>query len=460
MIQTRINRQQIFLMARYTLSFLVVVGFIAIFIKALKQFSISWDFIVYHLPFAMMHYDMTSFKPLESLMPVYDAFPPLAHLVQGGLIKMTGSFTSPNLVSFVGLIVVVSIIKVCRLTLNQSVFWGLCLSVPMFAIHLSDGYIDLFTGSMVCSNFIALAAFRNSSSVKNGLLFIFTMALAMWSKYQAWPFMAINLCVFSANVLFCRGLSRNKTILLILLGAVSFSNWPVRNFVKFGNPTHPIRPPVIAKYLNIEQGTKAEENKVQQPRELLEKSYAYRLFYSIFELSRLSYSGFYYSLDQGFPDTTSNHHFRLGGWSGAYSVFLLLSLLIIAILNSKMRVEIAIFSSYFFLLCFIPQSHELRYWLFMPMIGAFLIASAFNKNVLVSLVTIFLLVFNSLQITNAFETRTISVEKRTPSSAISYVKDRIKMGNTNMQECVNMLPFTIFWSGEDFNQVAVQDCSL
>ena len=58
-------------------------------LRAFLNLQVDYDFLAYHLPFALMHVGRTSYRPLPHLMVVYEGFPPLAEWMQGLLVPAT-----------------------------------------------------------------------------------------------------------------------------------------------------------------------------------------------------------------------------------------------------------------------------------------------------------------------------------------------------------------------------------
>ncbi|SME91777.1 hypothetical protein [Pseudobacteriovorax antillogorgiicola] len=443
-----------------SLCLLVVLLIVHLFFRSMLYFSGDFDFLAYHLPFSLMHYDATTFIPMDHLLELYEAFPPLPHIIQGALVVSTEHFPAANLVNFVGFTIMCGTLKITGSQTNIAVFLSLCLSVPLVIYHLTSGYIDFFVGSMVASNFIALlSVYRDSQSRLNGLVFLVTLFMSMLSKYQAWPFMGINVSCYILLIVF----GYNKTdfrysILMLGLAIVVFAIWPTRNFYLFGNPTHPLSPPIVNSLLDID-GTVISKKLPQQPENLYDHSFAYKFLYSTFEISRFSHPGFRYSLDQGFESGPKSPHHRMGGWSLILVCFFIYTLCRTVVRDGQYRFPIAILTSYMILLMFIPQSHELRYWLFIPFICSFIVATRFRSHRYIPGICLILLTINILQTRDRLTSKGLSFEETFPGEAREYSKAKARI-NPGKIECINRLPYSIYWAGKDLNQVKVKDCTM
>lgn len=448
---------------------LLSILFLLLFLRALGKICDAFDCLVYHLPFALMHYDLTTFNPLSTMVDIYASFPPLAHYLQGLLILVTGYLPSSNLIGLLAFgIILISASRLFQ-KFNMLIFLSLSLSVPLLVIHLSSGYNDLFTACWVFLNFVSLIAYltdgkKNLNPSSCLTVFILSLAAGMLSKYQAWPFLTINCIVMGLSLLFDRRLEKKQKFFFILLMMIASSFWPGRNFIIYHNPTHPLRPPIIGTIFGI-QGTDTTNVLAQQPRYLHGTGTARKFIESALELNRWQTdASLAYSLDQGVVGGMESPHFRMGGWS-TFTVFLLLvGVLQVSLRDRGLRIAVGLLTLYLALLLMIPQSHELRYWLFIPMIMAFIISSSvITKNPLVRLLVLGNFAWHSGQLYQFYKPEFKPLESLYPSEAIAYATQRKAQSNFDPKamECIkDRLPYTIFWSGKNFNEVAVKDCTF
>ena len=73
--KVRKHLSQIHIIALFAVIILLNVG-------TYRRFGIEWDFLAYHLPFSLMHYDLTTFRPYPGLMSAFKGFPPIVHLTR------------------------------------------------------------------------------------------------------------------------------------------------------------------------------------------------------------------------------------------------------------------------------------------------------------------------------------------------------------------------------------------
>jgi len=448
---------------------LLALMFLLLILKAVGKICDAFDCLVYHLPFALMHYDLTTFTPLSTMVDIYGSFPPLAHYVQGLLISVTDYIPSANLIGILAFgIVLISMSRLFE-KFNILVFVSLTLSVPLIVIHLSSGYNDLFTASWVFLNFVSLIAYlsdrkKNQNPSPALTAFILSLTAGMLSKYQAWPFLTINCIILGLFLLFDGRWQKKQRFVFILVMMGAYIFWPGRNLIKYDNPTHPLRPPLIGHIFGI-NGASTTNILFQQPKYLQGESTARKFIESALELNRWqTATSLPYSIDQGVSDGIESPHFRMGGWSIFTVALLLLGVVQASLKDRSSRIAAGLLTVYVSLLLMIPQSHELRYWLFVPMIMAFIVSSSPIANIpLVRLLVVGNFAWHSGQLYQFYKPEFKPLQASYPNEAISYAESRKSHPNYDpkTEECIkNQLPYTIFWSGKNFNELVVKDCTF
>jgi hypothetical protein len=132
---------------------------------------------------------------------------------------------------------------------------------------------------------------------------------------------------------------------------------PLKNTVIYGNPFYPIKITIAGQELN---------HKVEQYKDIpdgLEKySAPQRWIYSILEMKRISYYA-PWSIDQWSRESSSN---RVGGFFGANVVFnlLLFSYICYRLRSQDTKVALIIMVIMSAVASIMPQSHELRYYMY------------------------------------------------------------------------------------------------
>ena len=355
---------------------LICTVYLLLFGKALFEFSTDWDFLSYHLPGALSRFGLTSLIPHWKTQAVYDGFPPLANTMQGFLALICGRISAANALNSVGLLLCLCGLKVLfgkKLSLRW--FLTFCLSIPLVVRHLYSGYIDLWSNLFLVLAFAALIKFlENRNDKRAQLIFFCAIAVSVFSKYQTWPIALLLSSVFVFFLL--KDFTNNKEQLafsIVALGLIFFS-WPIRNYALYSNPVYPVVPSFFPKetpgirYLGSER---VGDNNT--PEYLHQSTNFFRFISSAYELNRLQSSPYKYkwSHDQfakapGVPARVSPHH-RMGGWFFA-SMGILSFLFLLALFRGSISTPVgATFLGCFVLTAIMPQSHELRYWLYIPL---------------------------------------------------------------------------------------------
>ncbi len=488
------TRDVAFSLARWSVIAGIGLLFLAAGFRGVVRFGTDWDYLAYHLPFSLMHVGMTTYVPEPSLLGIYNAFPPIAHIFQGLLALFSGNVAAGSTHSLWATFLSFFLLRKMQPDFPLILYAAALLSIPHIVLQLGSGYIDLWTSTWVALT--AFSALRLLQSEKPDLtasiIFVASLTVAMLSKYQAWPFCALIIATVSAGVVMRWFLQHNffgfgQWSAVIFIAAAIFLAWPVRNYVIFQNPTHPVQPPLIGKVLNISGVSLSVESRLgQMPAYLADASDVRRFVESAFELSRFqdSQEPFKYTIDQGsYAGVNATPHYRLGGWSPYMAVGIFLSVIATAcahlgkLARSAKRKELLLGQSgniaapflwmlFVVFVATVPQSHELRYWTVIPIFGIMIICSIFAglpKHIKITIAAFITASFTytTLQVRQFYQPTMVTSVQASPPEAREYVKQALGQGVTpnDAPTCVlKKMPWTIFWAGESFNEVPVKAC--
>ena len=421
----------------------------------------------------------TTFEPVDWINSMLQGIPDLAHRVQGVLIYIAGGRASAaNLIGPIA--VAVSAFAVWSVSRGTRVLrWYLTgfLAVPMLVMHSVCSYIDLWNGAFLATGFIFLvqlirwgrtgsAAIAPKAAVTGCLL---AFAVSFNSKYQSWPFILLfGIWILVGIALVWKrdaGLARG-CLGIVALCTPLFLIHPVKNALVHGNPTHPIYNPIMVpeNAENLQNPTILEGVKPQIPMAYWESPGPTRYIYSVFELSRLMPSKFpmNWSIDSGrYPVGNASPHFRMGGWFFATVLVFLLAIGCGFRFRALDLLPICIFGSAAVSAAFMPQSHELRYWLFLPLSAAYLTGEALARLPRRAAIPL----QGALVACAGFVLWTVLAPFTIDASpAADYAPEMAKKfwvareadmdGRTII---VSAHPRTIFWAGPDFNTFKVRD---
>jgi hypothetical protein len=367
----------------------VLAALAALGVRALVHLDPNYDTYSYHLPFAALRVGIpTSFDMALHFRQMFDGFPPLADIAQGVLWKTLGTVTAVQLVNYGAL---VGFVAYCH-RLLRAPFWlvaMVALSAPLIVIHATVGYVDLFTNvflaiGMSSALFLLLFPERATRAVFVGGLL--GLVAACWSKFTVVPlagpvFIGYLLLALRAGPQ--SRLDRRQAVLLVI-AAVALAAIPyAKNLILFGNPLWPVRVPIVGGLLPYASDAEAGGIALNRPPYLRDAPQWAVFVRSLFEVNVPTHYGFRprWTIDQyaGSPATISA--MRMGGfWNVGVVVFLGAMLAGLAVVGGR-RGLVAIGATVLALLltAFLPQSNELRYFLFIPLVWAATLGMLFPR---------------------------------------------------------------------------------
>jgi hypothetical protein len=436
---------------------------------ACLRFSLDWDFLAYHFPGALMTYGLTSYTPEPRLVAVIEGFPPLPRILEGALVLATGRFSAASALNLIG---------VGALTAGLAWLYGrrislrwlatALLGVPLFVQHLASGYVDLFTASFLALAFASFAELERDSRrpFAGAVLLIAALAAAQLSKFQAWPVAALvgaaALYRFAALARAGR-ISRRTALALAAALALLLGAWPVRNLVAFQNPVYPVVFP-LAPGLFPNASVDADSGVYNLPVWLADQPRPVRFLASALEWNRF-HSGerFYWSLDQSArADPARSPHHRLGGWFPWTLAALALGAARARRAGKLSTTAQVTFAASIALVAFLPQSHELRYWLFIPLGLAIATALGLAADVArpARVLRAALVVGAAFVL---FVTRPFALDPRppealAPAKAVAFWAEQTAHPQPEPVHICDVNPEGIFYAGPHFREYRVVGC--
>lgn len=340
---------------------------------ALHDVSRAWDVWYYHMPFAAR---LAGIVPRELFTfdveneARFRGFPLFGELLQGGLWRLTGRPQTANLVAF-------SSVPLFGLFLRYRFAVPLYLSilgllaVPLVQLHMTSCYVDLpGNAAAAVLLLVALESFSSSEppSSRTLMLAVFTAAFAANTKTLLHPVVlaALTLLALRAVVLHAgAGFFVTRARRLGALGAITLAlavvfATPLKNLAVHGNPYYPLDFTVLGHHFSgLEQPYQSS------PRWLASASRPVRFVASILELHCAPLADRHrWTVDQWtLPDAPG---YRMGGFFGAYVVGQLI-FFAYQLVRQKSRQARRIggaFALLTVLTSILPQSHELRYYMY------------------------------------------------------------------------------------------------
>jgi hypothetical protein len=341
-------------------------------VRAALRLELRWDTFCYHLPFAARRGGLNvPYDFLPYMQACYQGFPPLPEFVQGLLWRLTGSINATGVANYLALLLFLYFAW-RQLGARLWIATLLCLTAPLVLIHAASSYVDLFSNAFLAigvTAFLAMLLFDRWLDRKLLVWALAGLAAAAWSKYSTLPMVLLLFAGFlGVYARRARGLLR--WVWAALLVALIPS---VKNIVLYHNPTWPGGIPALAKFvpsLSDTGGMRA----LQSPPPLKNASQPVLFLHSLFEIGHpTSYPDRErWNIDQG----NAWIAYRSGGFWVVGVITAALAAILLGFLSTPalgFTVAAAI-GILWGVTSVLPQSHELRYFQFLPLSTAGLVA--------------------------------------------------------------------------------------
>jgi hypothetical protein len=443
----------------------VLYGFLAV--KAFLEFDQDWDFLAYHLPGALSAFGLTTYTPEPRLVAVNQGFPPLPRIVQGLLVLATGRHSAASGWNAIGCgLAALGLAALFGRRLAWRWLATALLAVPLFVLHLTSGYADLFAGASLALAFAATGELEGARPRRAAALLVAALAAAMFTRYQAWPIAAIvggaallRLRALAGGGRLPRGFAASAALAIALAGVA----WPARNLARFGNPVYPVEFP-LAPGLFPNATIDADSGWLNTPHWLHPVPRPARFAVSVLEANRLRFGESYrWSLDQAAAiDPTRSPHTRMGGWFPLTVAALACGTALAVRARLVSRTALAAFGLSLVSVAFLPQGHELRYWLFVPLCLAIWTARALpaaprlaRHAIRATLLCAALFVLVAV---DPFGLDTRTPAELAPRRAVAFWREAAARRDREPRVICGEMPHTLFFAGPTFREFRVIAC--
>ncbi len=333
-------------------------------VAAWHDVSKAWDVWYYHLPFAARVVGLTdaaSFTFARSNQARFDGFPLLGELIQGLLWRATGRPECANFFALAALPAFAWFLK-RFFSVPPHLAVVAFLAIPLVQIHATAGYVDFTSNALV--TMLGLLAYRQvvrrEAPTRRTLVLGSLLAIAAANtKFQLVPVVLVGYVafVFQARA---RSPKRGQRLAMIAIALPLIFATPIKNTIVHGNPVWPIEFHLFGASLPY-----VEHAYASTPQWLERFPRPIRWAASVLELGLQPIASHHrWSVDQWTPP--SDPGYRMGGFFSGYVVVTVLALAVGAFLRRTREANVALgFAVGATLLAsFMPQSHELRYYLF------------------------------------------------------------------------------------------------
>lgn len=351
-------------------SVLALVAMTVLGLRAALRLELRWDTFGYHLPFAAMRGGLHI--PYE-LPPYWEAcyhgFPPLPEFVQGVLWHVTGSINATGVVNYLAFVLFL-IFAWRQLQARLWVVAVLSLTAPLVLIHAASSYVDLFSNALLAigvTGFLAMMLFDRWDDAVLLNWSLLGMAGAAWSKFSTMPI--VLLLFVGCLIVYGRRMADAKARRLFFRVAILFvlALLPyLKNIAVYRNPTWPGGIPALQGAIPSLQFTGAIHD-MQTPPPLMHASHTSLFFHSLFEIHHpTSYPARErWNIDQG----NAWIAYRSGGFWVVSVITTALAAVLLGFLSRPRNGVIlaAAIATMWLVVSVLPQSHELRYFQFLPL---------------------------------------------------------------------------------------------
>jgi hypothetical protein len=348
---------------------------VSLVVSALHDVSQAYDVWYYHLPFAarlagILSPDAYTFG--ADNLARFEGFPLFGELLQGWLWRITGHIQATNLVA-VGALLALPVYLWRSFRVPPAIALIAFLAIPLVQVHATSSYVDLPANAWTTMLLLEVhrAFVANEAPTPARLAWSALVAGAVVNtKFQLVP-IVVAACV-ALVFLSLRDLRRwrempsdarsslkRRALILGLALPIVFAT-PIKNVVVHGNPVWPIELRVLGHELPY-----VEKAYGSSPHHLEEAARPVRFLRSVLEWDNRPISSHRrWSIDQWTPPDEPGY--RMGGFFGAYVVVNLVGLAF-AVWRKRSRealVAASVVAGATVIASVVPQSHELRYYLF------------------------------------------------------------------------------------------------
>jgi hypothetical protein len=350
---------------------LAAIALVVLALRAMLRLEFYWDTFNYHIPFAARRGGLGIPYELDvKIRNMYLGFPPLPHLVQGILWRATGQINATGVVNYLAFAL---FLYFChrKLSARFSIVAIISLTAPLVLIHIASSLVDLFGNSLLAIGTSSLVAMYLFDRFEDRSLLVWGLAGltgAAWTKYQLVPVVALSLTCFLVIYGVRRAQPKYRGLFRLVVIATLVASVPyIKNLVLYHNPVWPVRLPLVGESTPYTFDIRGPSQKPPPLRDLSQ----FKLFFN--SLLEINHPTHYpnrprWRIDQGQAWVA----FRMGGFWNVAVITANAAIGVLALLWNR-RKAVILLGSMSAMLCFVallPQSHELRYYQFLPLTWA------------------------------------------------------------------------------------------
>jgi hypothetical protein len=419
-------------------------------LAAVHDASQAWDVWYYHMPFAarlagIVGPEAYLFHPSNEAR--FAGFPLLGELLQGLVWRLSGRPEAANLVAFASIpLFALFLRKKFGVPAHLSVL--ALFAIPLVHVHATSSYVDLpANAALAVLVLVAIQAWAQAEPPAARALVLAGVcaAIAVNTKTLLQPLVILALLAILARALPHLVRTRAKATLAVVVFALPFVfATPLKNLASHHNPWYPVEVRVAGHVFPGPDGPYHSS-----PEWLARAAQPVRFAASVLELGvRPLTDRRRWTVDQWTPH--DHDGYRMGGYFGAY-VVVLLALFASRFMRERAREVRAAgigFAAFTAVVAWMPQSHELRYYMawmiVLVALNLWLACRPGARAESVSIVTVIALAVVLVVTRGSYVWPTGStfaelVHDKTSEELLSRVRDGDRI-------CVDRPPFTFLWA--------------
>ncbi len=346
---------------------LALVLLASLLIECWHDVSQAFDVWYYHVPFAarlagLLDAHRYAFGPDNQAR--FEGYPLFAEFLQGLAWRATGHVESTNFVALFALLLVPWYLRRAFSVPLHVSFLSL-LAIPLVQIHASSSYVDLPANA--CVTLLLLVLYRTLAARQPPTMGTLVAAATLAASAANMKFQLVPIVAMASMAFFFTALrtsphgdkTRLRRLWVFAVAAPVVLATPIKNTVVHGNPVWPVELRIAGTSL-----PHVEDAYSSSPRHLETSPRPVRFLRSVLELdNRPIATGRRWSIDQFTP--TDEPGYRMGGFFGLYAAAQMIALVFFAWRKRSREgwTALALMAAVTAVASFMPQSHELRYYM-------------------------------------------------------------------------------------------------
>jgi hypothetical protein len=365
---------------------LAVVTFILIVVRAFRVADVNWDTLQYHWSYAARAAGICDPQCLafDSGIDVrYHGFPMVYHWAYGMLWRIFGTPLAGHALT-IGAVVALCVELRRRFEVPLAWSWLAFLAIPLVQIHLSASYADVVANAAITLALIVLVDLlvtRRLATFADLAIAAVALATAAGTKLQIIPVAGLAWLAIAIVAIVARRRRDGRfpwafAAGLAVAGIIAVLPQALANLWRFHNPFYPIAFNIAGHVFPGEETVAIIQQASSLGTQWKDTPSAVRWLASVLEFDAFRGRSMLWTIDQG-DVLQSSPSFRMGGYFVAY-VIGLVALIVSRSRARELRPLVGVLAAVTLLCALLPNSHELRYYMFwMLMLVASVLIAAF-----------------------------------------------------------------------------------